>query len=178
MYAMPGSGIIPYKTHTPQLGEDVFVASGAWLIGDLTVGDDSSFWFNVTVRADVHWIKIGSRTNIQDGTVIHVTNAKAPTSIGNNVTVGHGAIIHGCTIEDDCLIGMGAKLLDGAIIRKGSFVAAGALVTPGKEFPPGSMIMGSPAKAVRPLTDEEKKSISYSAAHYVDTKRHYMNPPL
>jgi len=167
------SNLIEYLGKKPLLGKNVFVAAGAWLIGDLTIGDESSIWFNAVVRADVHWIKIGSRTNIQDGTVVHVTNQKAPTAIGNNVTIGHGAIIHGCTIEDDCLIGMGATLLDGAVISKGSFVAAGSLVTPGKKFPPGSMIMGSPAKAIRPLNDEERQAISYSAAHYIDTVNNY-----
>ena len=174
MFAMPSSGVIAYKGKKPILGNDVFLASGAWLIGDLTVGDESSFWFNVTVRADVHWIKIGSRTNIQDGTVIHVTNGRYPTTIGNNVTIGHGVTIHGCTIEDDCLIGMGAVILDGAVIRKGSFVAAGALITPGKDYPAGSMIMGSPAKAVRQLNEDEKKGLAESAAHYVETMKNYM----
>lgn len=162
-----------FKGKFPRLGKGCFLASGAWLIGDITCGEESSFWFNVVVRGDVNQISIGNRTNIQDGTVVHVTSGTAPTHIGSNVTIGHGAIIHGCTIEDHCLIGMGSKILDGAKIRQHSFVAAGSLVTPGKEFPEKSMIMGAPAKAVRMLTEAEIQGIAASAQHYVDTMRGY-----
>jgi carbonic anhydrase/acetyltransferase-like protein (isoleucine patch superfamily) len=173
MFTLPQANIISFRGQKPRLAPNVFVASGAQLIGDLEIGEDSSVWFNVTIRADVQRIRIGARTNIQDNTVIHVTHGTGPTTIGSDVTIGHGAVIHACTVEDLCLIGMGAILLDGAVIPRESFVAAGALVTPGKTFPPGSMIMGSPAKAVRSLTAEEKAGLKKSALHYVETTKAY-----
>ena len=170
---MKGASIWPYKGKIPTLGQHVFLASGVHLIGDLEVGADSSFWFNTVVRADVNIIRIGSRTNVQDNTVIHVTSKTAPTHIGSDVTIGHSAIIHGCTIEDLVLIGMGAKILDGAIIRKYSLVGAGAIVPPGKDYPERSLILGAPAKAVRQLSEEEIKGLYKSSEHYVETARVY-----
>lgn len=172
-HVLPHANILPFAGKTPELGAGAFVASGAQLIGDLKVGKDSSIWFNVVIRADVHYIRIGDRTNIQDNSTVHVTEGQAPCVIGSGVTVGHNAIIHACTVEDDCLIGMGAIILDKAVIRQGSLVGAGALVTQGKEFPPRSLILGSPAKAVRQLTDEEFASLKDSARHYVETARLY-----
>jgi carbonic anhydrase/acetyltransferase-like protein (isoleucine patch superfamily) len=151
----------------PQLGRDVFLASGAYLIGDLIVGDQSSFWFNTTVRADCNFIRIGARTNVQDGTVIHVTYKDGPTIIGNDVTIGHNATLHACTIADKVLVGMNATILDGATISTNSYVGAGSLVTPGKTFPPGSLIVGSPAKVVRPLTEKEIAYLDISVANYL-----------
>lgn len=173
MIILPGGQIFPYNGKTPKLGRDVLVAGGAQVIGDLIVGDESSIWFNVVVRADVHHVRIGARTNIQDNTTVHVTEGQSPCIIGNDVTVGHNAIVHACTIEDLCLIGMGAIVLDKAVIREGSLVGAGALVTQGKEFPPRSLIIGSPAKAVRQLTDQEVEGLRDSAQHYVTTARGY-----
>lgn len=173
MYRMPNANILPFKDKFPSLAGGVLVASGAQLIGDLNVGRDSSFWFNVVVRADVHSIRIGERTNIQDNSTIHVTAGEAACIIGSDVTIGHNAILHACTVEDLCLVGMGAIILDKAIIRKGSIVGAGALVTQGKEFPPKSLIIGSPARAIRTVTDEEYQSLIQSAQHYVETARAY-----
>ena len=168
------ASLLPFAGKLPKLGARVFVADGARLIGDLEIGDDSSIWFNTVIRADVHSIRIGARTNIQDNTTIHVTAARAATTIGADVTVGHGAIIHGCTVGDGCLIGMGAILLDHAVIGPGSMVGAGSLVTQGKTFPPGSLIMGSPAKVVRSLSAEEQAQLFTSARHYVETAGRYL----
>jgi len=176
VYTMPGSHIIAYKGIKPQFGKGVFVAAGAHVIGDTFVGEGSSIWFNTVVRGDVHHIRIGARTNIQDNTTIHVTSGVHPCIIGNDVTIGHGAIVHACTVEDFCLIGMGAIILDRAVIGEGSIVGAGALVTQGKVFPPGSMIVGSPAKRVREVTPAEREGLRQSALHYVETARTYMQP--
>lgn len=167
MLFMPNSGVISYRGKTPMLGKEVFLASGAYLIGDLIVGDQSSFWFNTTVRADCNFIRIGHRTNVQDGTVIHVTYKDGPTRIGNDVTIGHNATLHACTIEDKVLVGMNATILDGAVISSNSYVGAGSLVTPGKKFPPGVLIVGAPAKVQRPLSDEEIKYLDISVANYI-----------
>jgi len=167
------STIMPYRGKSPKLASNVFVAPGARLIGDLEIGADSSVWFNVVIRADVHHIRIGARTNIQDNSTLHVTSGVAPCIIGDDVTIGHNAIVHACTVEDLCLIGMGAVILDEAVIKKGSFVGAGALVTPGKTFPENSLIIGAPAKAVRTLTPAEREGLVESAKHYVATAAHY-----
>ncbi len=173
VHKLPNANILPFGGVSPTLAPDVFVASGAQLIGDLHVGRQSSIWFNVVIRADVHYIRIGERTNIQDNTTVHVTESQAPCIIGSDVTVGHNCIVHACTVEDHCLIGMGAIILDKAVIREGSLVGAGALVTQGKEFPPRSLILGSPAKAVRLLTEVEYQALSDSARHYVETASRY-----
>jgi carbonic anhydrase/acetyltransferase-like protein (isoleucine patch superfamily) len=174
MYRMPQANVLAFAGRLPRLAEGVFVASGVQLIGDVEVGRDSSLWFNTVVRGDVHHIRIGARTNVQDNSTVHVTSGIAPCIIGDDVTVGHNAIVHACTVEDLCLIGMGAIVLDQARIRTGSLVGAGALVTQGKEFPPYSLIVGSPAKAVRQLTEEERRGLKESALHYVETARGYM----
>lgn len=140
----------------PKISPTAWVARSADVLGDVTLGEHVSVWFNAVVRGDVNHVVIGDYTNVQDGTVIHVTHGGLPTIIGKRVTIGHKALLHACTVGDDCLIGMGAILLDGAEIGEGSVVAAGALVTSGKKFPPGSMIMGSPAKVVRALRPEER----------------------
>lgn len=173
--------IHPYLEHRPQLGERVYIAPSADVIGMCTIGDDSSVWFQSVVRADVHRITIGNRTNIQDGTIIHVTHSKLPnlaggnpTIIGDDVTIGHHAMLHGCTIENASLIGMSATVLDKAVIPTESIVGAGALVTEGKTFPPRSLILGMPAKVVRPLTDEEVEGLYQSAQNYVNYKNDYL----
>jgi carbonic anhydrase/acetyltransferase-like protein (isoleucine patch superfamily) len=167
--------VLPFGGKTPKLGRDVFVASGAQLIGDLEIGDEASVWFNVVIRGDVHFIRIGARTNVQDNSTVHVTEGQSPCIIGADVTIGHNAIVHACTVEDRCLIGMGAVVLDKAVIGAESLVGAGALVTQGKVFPPRSLILGSPAKAERTLTAEELVGLRESAAHYVATARGYFD---
>jgi carbonic anhydrase/acetyltransferase-like protein (isoleucine patch superfamily) len=173
MTQMPNSLVMPWNGHHPKLGRGVFVASGATVIGQVEIGEDSNVWFNTVIRGDVNTIKIGARTNIQDNTTVHVTSRTGPTVIGNNVTIGHNAVIHACTIEDYCLIGMGSTILDGAVIRSNCFIAAGSVVTPGKEMPSGMMVMGSPAKPVRPLTQAELDFLRKSALDYVETAKSY-----
>ncbi len=157
----------PYKSVVPTVHPTAFVDVSAQVIGDVQIGCDSSVWMNVVIRGDVNAIRIGERSNIQDLTLVHVMYRTNPTLIGNDVTVGHSAVIHGCTIEDRCLIGMGAILLNGCVIGTGSIVAAGALVPEGMVVPPGSMVMGMPAKVKRPLTPEEGASIRAYADRYV-----------
>jgi carbonic anhydrase/acetyltransferase-like protein (isoleucine patch superfamily) len=158
----------------PQLGRGVFLAETAAVIGDVVIGDESSIWYGTVVRGDVMPVRIGARTSIQDGTVIHVTSGFSGTVIGDDCTVGHAAIIHACTVEDFCLIGMGAIVLDGARIGRGSLVGAGALVTPGTDIPPGSLVLGSPAKVKRPVSDKERAQIEEGARHYVELTRRYL----
>jgi carbonic anhydrase/acetyltransferase-like protein (isoleucine patch superfamily) len=141
---------------TPKISSTAWIAPGASVLGDVTLGEHVSIWFSTVVRGDVNYIRIGDYSNVQDGTVIHVTNGGNPTNIGARVTIGHKAMLHACTVGDDCLIGMGAILLDEVEIGAGSVVAAGALVPPGKKFPPGSLILGSPAKVIRALRAEEQ----------------------
>ena len=161
--------LIKYKGKTPQVGERVFLAEGACLVGEVSIGDDSSVFYNAVIRADLAEIKIGKRTNIQDNVCIHVSTGVG-VNIGDEVTVGHGAVLHGCTIEDNVLIGMGAILMDGAHIKKNCIVGAGALVTHGKEFPEGSLVMGAPAHVVRTLTTDELKNVKIGVEHYLDAK--------
>ena len=144
---------------SPKIAPTAWIADSADVMGDVTLGEHVSIWFQAVVRGDVHWIKIGDHTNVQDGCVLHVSNGVAPLTIGARVTIGHKALLHGCTVGDDCLIGMGAVLLDHVEVGAGSVVAAGALLPPGKKYPPGHLILGSPAKAVRPLTPEERANM-------------------
>jgi len=163
-----------YGSAIPRLGRDVYISSSAYLSGDIIVGDDSSFWFNVAARGDVHYIRVGGATNVQDGTVIHVTTDTHSTIIGNCVTIGHNVTLHGCTVKDACLIGMGAILLDGCVIEENTMIAAGALVPPGKVVPSGTLFIGSPGKVKRDLTQEELDFLLYSARHYVNIKNKYL----
>ncbi len=172
--------IMNFKDFSPEIGKNTWIGPSADVIGRCKIGEDSSVWFQVAIRADVHFISIGSRTSIQDGSMIHVTHHKKadmsdghPTIIGDDVTVGHKVMLHGCTIEDACLIGMSATILDGAVIGKESIVGAGSLVTKNKKFPPRSLIMGSPAKVVRGLNDDEVEELYASASRYVEFKSHY-----
>ena len=157
----------PFRSIHPTVDPSAFVDASAQVIGDVHIGAESSLWMNVVVRGDVHFIRIGARTNLQDGTIVHVMRDTHPTVIGDDVTIGHGAVVHGCTIEDRCLIGMGAILLNGCRIGSGSIVAAGALLPEGMVVPPGSMVMGMPAKVKRPLTAQEDASIQWYADNYV-----------
>lgn len=151
----------------PRFDASNYVAPTAVLIGDVTLGQGASVWHHVTMRGDVNWIRVGERSNIQDNSVVHVTHGTAPTQIGSEVTVGHRAVIHGCTIEDHVLIGMGAIVMDHAVVGQDSIVGAGALVTTGTRIPPRSMVLGVPARVVRTLTDEEVAGIGEYAANYV-----------
>lgn len=172
--------LLKFKQWFPKIGKNSWIAPSADVIGNVTIGEDSSIWFGTVVRGDVHKIIIGDRTSIQDLSMVHVTHYKKedmsdgnPTIIGNDVTVGHKVMLHGCTIEDGCLIGMSATILDGAVIGKGSIVGAHSLVTSNKVFPPHSLIMGSPAKVVRTLTQEEVDGLIQHAARYVKFKDEY-----
>src|SRR4051812_32553588 len=158
----------------PRIPASVFIAPGAVVIGDATLGEESSVWFQAVVRADINAIVIGARTNIQDGAVVHLDSYYG-TQIGNNVTVGHRAIVHACAIRDEVLVGMGAIILDGAEIGEQSLIGAGALVTGGKVIPPGSLVLGSPAKVVRALSPEERGDLKRWADRYVTLSRAYLN---
>lgn len=166
--------IIPYKGIEPKIGKDVFIAENAAVTGDIEIGDESNIWFNVSMRGDVHEIRIGKRTNIQDNCVVHVTRNVSGTYIGDEVTIGHGAIIHACTIGNQAFIGMGAIILDEAIIEDRAMVAAGALVTPGKRVPTGQLWGGSPARYMRDLTQEELDFFPVSADNYVKLGQDYI----
>ncbi|MEN9374346.1 MAG: hypothetical protein RIR79_1898 [Pseudomonadota bacterium] len=157
---------------SPRIAASAWVADSAQVMGEVEIGENSSLWFGAIVRGDTETIRIGDNTNIQDGSVLHA-DVGMPLTIGNNVTVGHQVMLHGCTVGDGALIGIGAIVLNGAKIGKGCIVGAGALVTEGKEFPDGSMIIGSPAKAVRELTPAQKEGLMKSAIHYVENAELY-----
>ncbi|MFZ2446208.1 MAG: gamma carbonic anhydrase family protein [Syntrophobacteraceae bacterium] len=167
-------GILTYRDIWPRIAEDVFIAPGAWVIGDVVIGNRCGVWFNTVVRGDVHYIRIGSDTCIQDNSTLHVTGPKYPLTIGDRVVIGHKAIVHGCTVEDDCMIGMGAIILDGAKIGKGSVIAAGSLVPQGFEVPPESVVMGVPAKLKRQAGEAERELIRHSWSHYADLAAEYL----
>jgi carbonic anhydrase/acetyltransferase-like protein (isoleucine patch superfamily) len=162
-----------YRGITPKIHPSVYVAEGAQIIGDVEIGRDSSVWFNSVIRGDVHFIRIGERTNIQDNAVLHVTHDTYPLVIGSDVTIGHGAILHAATLKDCCLIGMGATVLDNATIGSYSLVAAGALVLEQFEVPAGSLVAGVPARVKRMLTQEEQEEIAQSARNYVEYVKTY-----
>jgi carbonic anhydrase/acetyltransferase-like protein (isoleucine patch superfamily) len=164
----------PYRGQLPRVHPTAFIDDSAQVIGDVEIGEESSVWMCTVIRGDVHWIKVGKRTSIQDGTVVHAMTGTHPTSIGDNVTVGHAAVIHGCTIENQCLIGMGAILLNGAHVGAGSIVAAGTLLTEGMKVPPKSLVMGSPGKVKRLLTQAEVADIRMYADRYVGYRLEYM----
>jgi len=173
--------IRPYRSILPTLGARTYIDPAATVIGDVVLGDDVSIWPMTVVRGDVNFIRIGARSNVQDGTVIHVSHdgphAKLggfATVIGEDVTIGHKAIIHACRIEDAALIGMGAVVLDGAVVKKHGFVGAGALVTPGKVVGEGELWLGNPARLARRLSDAEIEALYYSAQHYVRLKDEYL----
>ena len=151
-----------------------FVDASAQVIGDVEIGDESSVWMCAVIRGDVHWIKVGKRTSVQDGAIVHAMTGTHPTSIGDNVTIGHAAVIHGCTIDDQCLIGMGAILLNGSHVGAGSIVAAGTLLVEGQTVPPRSLVMGSPGKVKRLLTQAEVADIQLYADRYVGYRLDYM----
>jgi carbonic anhydrase/acetyltransferase-like protein (isoleucine patch superfamily) len=173
--------LLPYKGIMPKIEKNVFIANSADIIGDVLIAENCSIWFGCVIRGDINSIKIGKNTNIQDMSMIHVDHYTKkdksdghPTYIGDNVTVGHKVMLHGCIIGDACLIGMSATILDGAIIGQESIVGAGSLITKNKIFPPRSLIMGSPAKVVRELSEEEIASLYVSAQNYIDYKKDYL----
>ncbi|MEW6652073.1 MAG: gamma carbonic anhydrase family protein [Bacteroidota bacterium] len=159
--------LLPYEKTFPKLDETVFLASGSKIIGDVEIGKDSSVWYNTVVRGDVNYIRIGGRTNIQDCSMLHVTNKKFPLVIGSGVTIGHSVTLHGCILKDFCLIGMNAVVLDGAVIEEKSMVAAGAVIKPGFVVPTGKLAAGVPAKIIRNLTEDEMQEFEKSSKRYV-----------
>lgn len=170
-----------YLDKTPQLGQRVYIDEAARVIGDVVLGDDVSVWPFTVIRGDVNFVRIGDRTNVQDGTVVHVSHDGPHTKLGGfatvigaDCTIGHKAIVHACRIEDACLVGMGSTVLDGAVIQRHGFLGAGALLAPGKVMGSGEMWLGSPAKFVRKLNDAEIDALFYSAGHYVKLKDEYL----
>lgn len=163
----------PFRDHTPRLGERVWLAPSAVVTGDVTLGDDVSFWFHTVARGDVNWIRIGDGTNVQDGSVLHVSHGTHPLDIGKGVVIGHSAVVHGCTIEGGALIGIGARVLDGAVIGAQAQVGAGAVVPPGMHVPSGTLVMGVPARVRRELSDAERANIGEIRDRYVALKEEY-----
>jgi len=157
-----------YQGRTPQIAASAYIDPAAVIIGDVTIGEHSSAWPCVVMRGDVHYIRIGARTNVQDGSVLHVMRDEDPLILGDNVTIGHGVVLHGCVIEDRCLVGMGSIILNGARIGAGSIIAAGTLVPERTVVPPGSLFMGHPGKFRRALTAEDQASIDNYAARYLE----------
>ncbi|NVM93678.1 gamma carbonic anhydrase family protein [Arthrobacter wenxiniae] len=164
--------LVPFDGHTPSVHESAFVAPSATIIGDASLGAGSSAFYGVVVRGDTATITVGAGSNLQDNVVLHADKG-FPTTIGDGVSVGHGAVVHGCTVEDDCLIGMGATVMNGAVIGAGSLVAGGAVVLEGAVIPPGSLAAGVPAKVRRELTAEELEHVKGNAAHYVELARRH-----
>lgn len=169
------ASVLSFNGKSPVLGAEVYIAEGARIIGDLVIGDYSSVWFNTVIRADIMPIRIGSYTNIQDNCTLHITGDNFPLTIGNSVTVGHNAVLHGCTVNDEVLIGMGAIVLDGAVVSSHSLVAAGSVVKPGFVVPEGVMVAGAPAKIIRNLSDDEIKGIINSAKKYSQYAQMFKN---
>ncbi len=162
-----------FQGKTPIVHPSCFLAAGARIIGDVVLEENVSVWFNVVIRGDVERIRIGRNSNIQDNVVIHVTHFKNPTQIGENVTVGHNAVLHGCTILDGALVGIGSAVLDRAVIGEGALVAAGAVVTPHTHIPPGMLAAGVPAKVIRALSDEERQMVTEGSGNYMMYVQHY-----
>ncbi len=157
----------------PTLGKDVFICKGAVVVGDVTLGDGASIWYNAVLRGDINRIVVGNYSNVQDNAVLHLAD-EYPCILGNYVTVGHAAIVHGATVADECLIGMGAVVLDGAEIGEQCIIGARALVTPRTKIPPGSMVLGAPAKVARPLTPEERAGLKYWAEKYFNNAQYHL----
>ena len=168
--------ILPFQGTLPTIDPSAFIAPTATVIGDVVIGAGTGIWFNCVIRGDVHQIRIGERTNIQDGTIIHVTGGKLGTYIGSGITIGHGAILHACTLEDNCFIGMGAVVLDGAVVESGAMVAAGAVVTPGKRVKAGELWGGNPARLLRQLSESDTDFFPLSAENYMALANRYRQP--
>ena len=166
--------ILPFLEKTPTLHPRVYVSDNAMVIGDVEIGEDSSVWFGSVIRGDVNFIRIGARTNLQDMCVIHVNTGTHPTILEDEITIGHRVTLHGCYVESGCLIGISTTILDGARIGHNSLVAAGSLVTPNTQIPPRSLVMGSPARVKRELTDKELARMIENWQHYVELKDQYL----
>jgi carbonic anhydrase/acetyltransferase-like protein (isoleucine patch superfamily) len=164
-----------HRGRLPRVDPTAFIDDSAQVIGEVEIGEESSVWMCVVIRGDVNWIRIGRRTNVQDGSVVHGMLNTHPTILGDNVTIGHGSMVHGCTVEDRCLIGMGVILLNGAHVGAESIVAAGTLLVEGQKVPPRSLVMGSPGKVKRTLSDDEVAGIQGYADRYVGYRLDYMN---
>jgi carbonic anhydrase/acetyltransferase-like protein (isoleucine patch superfamily) len=166
-----------FQNNTPKIHDSVFIAEDVVVIGSVEIGEGSSVWYGCILRGDVNFIRIGERTNIQDGSIVHVSSKTNPTILEDEITVGHRVTLHGCHIESNCLIGIGSIILDGARIGRNSLVAAGSLVTPNTQVPPRSLVMGSPAKVKRELTDEEVEKYSRNWKNYVELSGIYLQNP-
>lgn len=164
---------MPFGGKAPVLGRDVFIAPNATVIGEVELGDEASVWFGAVLRGDIGAIRIGARTNVQDLACVHLTEGQSATVVGVDVTIGHGAILHGCTVGDRCLIGMGSIVLDNAVIGEGSVIAAGTLIPPRMVVPPGSLVRGNPGKVIRPVSADEAQMGVFGAAHYVAGARQF-----
>lgn len=177
------SALRSFSSITPRLGERVYIDSASVVIGDVELGDDSSVWPMTVIRGDMHRIRIGARTSVQDGSVLHITHASDfnpdgfPLTVGDDVTIGHKAILHGCTLGSRILVGMGAIVMDGAVVDDDVIIAAGAVVTPGKYLESGYVYAGNPAKALRPLKDKERAFFPYTAGNYVKLKDRFLAEP-
>ncbi len=165
--------IEPYEDHWPEIDESAFVAASADLIGRVRIGAEASVWYNTTLRGDIHEVVVGPRSNVQDNAVLHVESDRG-CYLGELVTVGHGAIVHACTVKDEVLVGMGATVLDGAVIGERSIIGANTLVTMNTEIPPGSLVLGSPGKVVRLLSEEEQAGVAVRAQKYVENSRKFL----
>ncbi|WP_036063898.1 gamma carbonic anhydrase family protein [Leptospira noguchii] len=170
--------ILEYMGKRPQIHESVFLAPGSQVIGDVVIGKNSSIWFQTLVRGDVNYIRIGENVNIQDLTIIHVARDVYPVEIGNNVSIGHRATIHGCKLKDNSFVGMCATLMDDVEVGEFAFIGAGALITPGKKIPPGVLVMGSPGKIIRDITDKEREIIVRTTNNYIKYKENYLQDPF
>ncbi len=168
-----GGIILPYRGKRPRIATDAFIADTAVLIGDVEIGPGTSVWFGCILRGDINYIRVGARTNIQDGTIVHVDSREFYTTIGDDVTIGHNAVIHACTLQDRSFVGIGATVLDGAVVESGAMVAAGALLTPGKRVPAGELWAGMPARRARTLSDAQFAEFADIAPRYVALARSY-----
>ena len=168
--------ILPVKDIYPQLGKDCFIAENATIVGDVILGEACTVWFNAVIRGDVNYIRIGNKTNIQDGAVIHCTYQKAATTIGNNVSIGHRALVHGCTVEDNVLIGMGAIVMDNAVIEEFTIIAAGSVVLENTICESGFIYAGSPAKKIKPISDEQRELLKRLPNNYIMYSKWFTHP--
>ncbi len=166
--------ISKFKDKEPKIGKNVFVAENAAVIGDVTLGDNCSVWHSASVRGDIEYIKIGNDTNVQDNSSLHVTAGTGPLNIGDNVTIGHNVVLHGCTIADNVLVGMNATILDNAEIGKGSIIGANSLICEKKKIPPRSLVLGAPGKVVRKISDSEYQALKENGQHYVELAHEYL----
>ncbi len=167
-------GVLAFGGKSPDIHASVFLADGCRIIGDVVIGRDSSVWFNAVVRGDIHWVRIGTSVNIQDNAVLHVTHEKAPLTIGNGVTIGHAAVVHGCTLKDNSLVGMGAVVLDGAVVGPHALIAAGSVVREGMQIPEGALAAGNPARVKRELSQAERAELEQVSQRYVSYALTYL----